>query len=163
LNVEDFIKVFAAAVLAASFTLAVTWLKATRDDLRLSADYFIKVLADAADAASAYWLLPGTNPEAALLGVRLIGFQERLSRLRLTTFAPFRQVDRNILDEDLLSFFDACTGGRHGEKNRPIDANRAREAQAVAARIDAHMRTGVQTASKLRSYLARRLLPVGSW
>jgi hypothetical protein len=157
LTLEDFFKLLAAATLAATFTLIVTWVKAARDDLRADANYFVSILMMAADLASSYWLKPGSDPDAILEGVRLLGLQQRLSRLRLSTFSSFHDVDRSGLDEDLVDFFDACSGGRHGDKNRPIDTNRAREAQAVAARIDAHIRTSLQRSSTLKAYLGRTL------
>jgi len=157
LSVDDFLKLLLAASIAATFTLAVTWLKASRDDLRAAADYFVNTLMVAADLASSYWLRESNDSATSLEEVRLLGLQQRLSRLRLSAFDRFHDIDRNNLDEDLRDFFDACTGGQFGVKDRPADRNRAREAQAVAARIDAQIRVSVRKASTLGAYVQRLL------
>jgi hypothetical protein len=144
------------AVLAASFTLWVTWLKSHREEMRKNAEYFLTIVVEAADLASEYWLLPGSDPKCALHAVRLVGFQQRLSRLRITVSSSFSEGDRELLTNELQEFFDACTGGNHGDPDRLANVDRARSAQSVAAILDDHVMSSLERASRISSYIGRR-------
>lgn len=157
MTLDDLIKVILTAAAAATFTIAVTWLKADRDERRAQADEFNDAILEAADLATEYWLTAGNATNIRQMEARLIGYQQRLSLLAQIAFEAFSDFDRNNLRPDLADFFDACTGGDFKVIGRQVDTGRATEAQAVAAQIAARVRKASLRSAKLGSYLARQL------
>ncbi len=76
----------------------VQWIKSGRDELRLICDEFCKVSGEAADVASGYWLKKGNDDQLRLLEARIIGYQSRLSGLKVLTSDWFR-----VLDDERVS------------------------------------------------------------
>lgn len=147
----------ATAFLAATLTLCVTWLKAHRDEIRAQCDDLIKTINEAADLASAYWLTGPASTELALMEARLVGFQIKIGLLEGLACGRFKRFHHQLLKDELLNFYDACTGGQFNVLGRSIDSGRAREAQAVAAHLTVRIRRSFVESVALGSYIGRRV------
>lgn len=150
-------KIILGAAIAALFGILTKWMSSHRDDANARCDEFIEVLTKAADCATAYRLNPENSIEERVRHIQLIGFQERLTLLSQLVFSIFDPLDLELLSDDLLQFFDACTGGDAGQANRVIDTERAREAQSAASRLAVRIRSAHSESVRLRAYLWRIL------
>lgn len=162
LTTANFIKIALTAVSAALLTLFVTWLKAHRDSAKASVDDFNKVLNDAADLAAEYWLKKTNDDDTPLMEARLIGMQMKVLELSNIAQSSFDHLNKEILALDIADFLDACTGGDFGVAGRPVNTQKARQAQSLCAQISARMLRAHIKSVSLSSYFARNL-PFYRW
>jgi hypothetical protein len=131
--VFEVFKLAASAFLGMMAAFAVQWIKTGRDEHRALCDELCKVMGDAADHASAYWLTAADGAEIELKEARLMGYQSRLAGLKVLVEKQFSQEDAEQVADALSDLFDALTGGDFQVSGRNVDAQRCHQAQVMAS------------------------------
>jgi len=131
----EFLKIGGSAFLGMLAAFGVQWIKSGRDELRLICDDFCKVAGDAADLSSGYWLKAGDYDDIKLLEARILGYQSRLTGLRVLTSEWFKPTDTVKVDSALADLFDALSGGDFSVSGRAPDQIRCNLAQVHAANL----------------------------
>lgn len=132
------------ATLVAIGNYAVQRWRYWSDRLGVAVDQFATEINNAADLGTTYWLLDLSNPADQQQGHKLepilIGRQNRLQQLYLALGVQDRHFDRTAIRVSLVDFYETLTGGNFQVAGRHPDPPRAREIQAIAARLNGELR-----------------------
>ncbi|WP_316181882.1 MULTISPECIES: hypothetical protein [unclassified Bradyrhizobium] len=125
------------------------------DRLSNSVDHFCQEINDVADLSSMYWLLDLSKPSdhseanAQTIETQLVGRQVRLQSLILAIAAFDRRIILTRTEILLIDFFEAITGGDFKVSKRVASAERAQQAQSIAAQINGELRHAFSLRSRL--------------
>ena len=111
-------------------------------------DELCKLVAEAANLASEYWLRAGNDLEVKRLEAVIHGLQLRIN-LMVTLVEHRHWTIRELGSRELDDFFDALTGGDFEVDNRDADLERAREVQLSASELIVYLRDHLRRARSL--------------
>jgi hypothetical protein len=121
--------------------VSVQWWKSNRDELRILCDEFCRVVTDATDLGSKYWL--STNePGSSIYEARLVGIQGLLEGYRVLLSKSLSEKHCNLIRHANAEFFDTLTGGEFMSPDRAADPSRVFEIQKRASDLILSIRRG---------------------
>ncbi len=137
--------------------VSLEWWKSSRQFTATLCDQFCALIAEAADASARYWLMDGSDPEAALWETRLYGFQRRIIGYNVLLTGRLHDDALDDIQTSLAYLFDGLTGGEFGEPTRIRQIIRAKSVQNQASDSILAIRRGFLECVTFREVIWRQI------
>lgn len=135
--------------------ISAQWWRSSRDELRLLCEDFCRLASEAAELGGAYWLLPASDHLIPMSEARLNAYQRRLAGYNALVGERLHKEGTEQIDEALIDFLDALTGGTFGTVDRQPDMDRMGACHDKAADVVLSIREGFIRAVSFRERIYR--------